>query len=603
MTDVWWIGAGHQRIISAESWYSAGITASDSIWNAANGYSIPTASFTSDQLNILENDGEFLLGQSGPRLGYPPVLPDGFQQSAYVYYKRIKDIYDGLIVRDNIANTFKHSSKVQIADNCYGAPATGGGFNISTTGTYEYFYDVGIDALDLRIGFGNWSDTIATGVHVDIDSSTSVTFSAGIRDAAGNVYALTFQGQRSVVLSGGLVLSDVLPIEVAKGDRIYVRVYISAGTAHWNRTVAGTGVAYSPGGFTAAGDYTATGSPAVTAAFAAGWAPMLIIGTPVNRDVPPKSVIVLGDSIAWGAFDGLSGASFVGYNAANPVYAGGGYFARALSGEAGFINAALQGDNMSYFLAGAGHFRRASLIEYARYAIIEYGFGDVNIGRTAAQLGADILTQANRNLAKGIIANIITTITPQTTSTDRFATTVNQTIFSSDIETQRIAHNTWVRDGGPIDPTTKLRVAAGTTGALRFGAVGHPIKTYLDVADVLESARDSGKFKVPNRIVTDGAATAATAVFNSATGNFTSADIGRSMTIPGAGTAGADLTTAIHDIISSTSVTVSDAIVTTVSAKTVGIGVWTADGIHPRCTGHMAIAAAIQAPLLAAMAA
>lgn len=504
--------------------------------------------------------------------------------------KRTDEIYTAQATR----------ARVQIADNCYGAPAQGSAFNISTTGTYEFFYTVGVDASDLQLGFGNWANTIITGVHVDNDSATSVTFAAGVKDASGTTYALTFQGQRNVVLSGGLILSDVLPIEVSKGDQIYVRVYISAGTAHWNRSAPGTVIA--PGGFTAAGDYTQTGSPAVTQVFAVGWGPMCILGTPKGNPFDiPKSVLVQGDSIAWGAFDGLTGANYVGYNPAQPVYAGGGYFARVLSGQAGFINAALQGDNLSYFLAGMGHFRRASLIKYVRYVIIEYGFGDVNIGRTALQVGADVLTQATRNLAKGVAANIITTITPQTTSTDRFNTTANQTIFSSSIETERVAHNNWVRDGAPIDPTTKLRVNTGTLNALRYGDTGHPIKGYLDIADVLESARNSGKFKTPNRIVTDGAATAATAVFSSATANFTSADVGRSLTIPGAGTAGADLTSAIHDVISSTSVTICDAIVTTVTGKTVGIGVWTADGIHPRCTGHMAIAAAIATPLMALM--
>lgn len=488
---------------------------------------------------------------------------------------------------------------VQITDNCYGSPATGAAFNISTVGTWEFFFNVGIAASDIRVGFGQWSNTVVSGTKTDIDSATTVTFSAAVKDAAGTVYQLTFGGQKSFTLANGLILSDSLPIEVAQGDLIYVRVYLSAGTAHHNRLPVRNATITNAGGFTSAGDYTVTGSPALPGPTqVAGWGPMCIVGSSISQTATPRAVIIQGDSIAFGAFDGLSGNLFAGFMASQPVSIAGGYLMRALSGQAGVINAALQGDGMGYFLAGLGHFRRASLIQFARYAIIEYGVNDLNLGNTAAQLQADLLTQAQRNLAKGVRANVITTIVPQSTTTDRYTTLVNQTTVS--FNAVRVTHNNWVRDGGPIDATTKAPVATGTAvNVLRFGAVGHPVKGYIEIADQVESARDSGKWKTPNRVVTDAAITTATATLTSATAAFTSADIGRAVIIAGAGAAAADLTATILTVASGTSVGITTAASTTASAATCVIGAWTNDGLHPQCNAHAFIAAAIQTPLLA----
>jgi hypothetical protein len=501
----------------------------------------------------------------------------------------------------DVARAALINARVQIADNCYAAPAAGSAFNISTAGTYEFFYNVGMDASDLRIGFGQWSNTIVTGVHTDIDSATSVTFSAAIKDASGSVYQLTFGGQKTVTLVNGLILSDSIPIDVVKGDIIYVRVYISAGTAHWNRLAFKNASITNAGGFSSGVDYTLTGSPALpTPIQASGWGPMLIIGIPKAKDVTPKSIIIQGDSIAWGAFDGFTGDLFTGAMTNQPILLAGGWIARCLAGQAGVINAALQGDGIGYFLAGLGHFRRASLINYARYALIEYGVNDINLDHTAAQIQADLLTQANRNLNKGIIANIIVTLTPQSTSTDRWTTLGNQTPITEN--SVRVTHNNWVRDGGPIDATTKTPVATGTsTNVLRFGAVDHPIHGYLEVADCIESARDSGKWKIADRVVTNAAITTGTATLTSTTANFTSADIGKCVIIAGAGAAGVDLVGTILSINSSTSVAITQVASVTVSGATCVIGAWTADGVHPRCNGHAYIAAQVQASFLALM--
>jgi lysophospholipase L1-like esterase len=91
-----------------------------------------------------------------------------------------------------------------------------------------------------------------------------------------------------------------------------------------------------------------------------------------------------------------------------------------------------------------------------------------------------------------------TTITPQTTSSDAWATVNNQTVASAGNETARLAANAWLRDGAPISasPAAGGTVAAvGASGVLRAGQTGHPLAGIIEVADLAESARDSGKWK------------------------------------------------------------------------------------------------------------
>jgi lysophospholipase L1-like esterase len=79
-----------------------------------------------------------------------------------------------------------------------------------------------------------------------------------------------------------------------------------------------------------------------------------------------------------------------------------------------------------------------------------------------------------------------TTITPSSTSTN--------TVPAAN-DSVRVAYNTWLRAGSPIDPATKNAVAVGTAGALLAGQAGHPLEGYFEIADLGETARNSGLWK------------------------------------------------------------------------------------------------------------
>ena len=82
------------------------------------------------------------------------------------------------------------------------------------------------------------------------------------------------------------------------------------------------------------------------------------------------------------------------------------------------------------------------------------------------------------------------TFKPYTSSTDGWVTVENQT--PGGVNPTRLAWNAWLRDGAPL--IAGAAAATGTTdpAAVRVGSAGHPLDAVLEVADALESSRDSG---------------------------------------------------------------------------------------------------------------
>ena len=97
MANVWYVGVG-TRTISRAEWKSAGIADADpNTWSADNAWSIAESEFTEDQLLMLESDNQFLLGQTGGRTYPDPSTAGEVARSAYAYYVRIMEVYNGII--------------------------------------------------------------------------------------------------------------------------------------------------------------------------------------------------------------------------------------------------------------------------------------------------------------------------------------------------------------------------------------------------------------------------------------------------------------------------------------------------------------------------
>jgi lysophospholipase L1-like esterase len=411
----------------------------------------------------------------------------------------------------------------------------------------------------------------------DVDPTGNVYIRAGVETATSGRLPVFFAGSRDGKGEpGSLLISDVVPLDGAAGDFIFSVTLATAGGPA-SAPVAGTTIplnwttvtANSEGGSNGTGvptDRTLTGT--VSSTQLAILAPNAVLATGVRAAVP--SVAVIGDSIAMGQGDAT-------------ILTDGGFIVRALDAAVKpYVRVAKGSELGQNFVAYSTSRRRRQMLQWATHAIVEYGTNDIFGGRTLAQTQADLLsiwfTMWRRNAQVWQ-----TTISPRTTSTDSWTTTGNQSKNTAPQDATRVTLNAWIRAGAPIDPSTKAAVTVGTSGALLAGSSLHPLAGYFEVADVIESARDSGLWKVP---AVSGTGDTNTSVSVTNTTGFTSAHVG--LVLVGTGIpAGAVITG-----VAGSTVTISAA----ATATATGVALTTAhtgDGVHPAPAMHALMAAAV----------
>lgn len=480
---------------------------------------------------------------------------------------------------------------IPVANNTFVA---GTATDRTLVGTFRRPHIVAVAVTELRFVYSNWANngTAATPNNQDVDTGAAVVIRASV-EVAGTIYRLTFNGAQQVSIDGGaFVVSDPIALDLAAGTTIYSRTFVASGTWKYNGYTGA--LPNGGGGYVATTDLTAPGAAAVAdTANQILYTPSAIIGTPVSS---LTSVLIVGDSIAHGFGDAPGATAYQGRNATYPQLAGGGFIARALYGALGYLQAAIPGDRATDFVVAAGHFRRMAWAASATVMVCEYGRNDVSAARTAAQIEADLVAVwtlgANRK-----IRVYQTTITPRSTSTDFWRTTGAQTVDATNAV--RVAVNAWIRAGAPLDPATKAPVAVGTVGALIAGRAGHPLVGYFEVTNLVETAQDSGIFKAAANVrsVTDAAATAGSPLVTSATAAFTTADLGRVLTVTASGST---FQATIQAINSASSVTVSVNAPSSVSAAQAYVyDAYSSDGTHLTPYGAAAAAAGIPVATLA----
>jgi hypothetical protein len=355
-----------------------------------------------------------------------------------------------------------------IASNGFAGGGASGATGVAGTG--EKLHTVGIDASDLRMIYSNF--LASTGV--DADGPAAYPIKAGLK-VGGTIYRAPFRGVASINLDpGGVAITDPLAVEVAAGAQIYSRTFVNSTTWRPN-TASFTGT----GGFTNTTDLTDPGAAAIADATKWMLAPSAVIGLP--RDVRARAFAIVGDSIAAGVADTNA---FGGTKADGST---GGWVARALYGKAGWLNVAVPSDSGYSFLAS--HFRRMALFDYVTDVICQYGTNDLyNAARSTAQLQADWAALWKLFTRRGLRV-WQSTLLPRTTDT------AGTTPFTDGKEANRVAANTWLRAGAPLDATALTPVAVGTSGALLAGQAGHPVVGIIEVADAIETSRNSGVWK------------------------------------------------------------------------------------------------------------
>ena len=146
-----------------------------------------------------------------------------------------------------------------------------------------------------------------------------------------------------------------------------------------------------------------------------------------------KSIAGLGDSICFGVGEGANTADTTNGDSMGDSYSNMGYMARWVNEVLGinFTNVACRGSDAFLYLATSQNwFARQQLLVAGNPTAIfsENGHNDISKGQTAAQMlaNAKIVYAQVLNYLPGIKI-VQTAITPDSTSTDNFVTTANQT--------------------------------------------------------------------------------------------------------------------------------------------------------------------------------
>ncbi|WP_158043386.1 SGNH/GDSL hydrolase family protein [Skermanella pratensis] len=302
-------------------------------------------------------------------------------------------------------------------------------------------------AAGLRLVYSN-TELTATG---EFDGPAAYTLKASV-EIGGTLFPVWFGGKREVLVErGAFVISDPVGVSLPAGSEFYVRSRPSAGTLG-EKWPTGDALVSAYGESFTAGDVVDSGT--LGSSTAQGFGPVAILGM-VQSTAP--SCVIIGSSSAAGQGD-----------TANTFDRDLGYLSRMLSSNTGYFRLVRASQTAEHWLQDSR--RRMALIGAIQptHAIFQLGTNDVSNG-ASFEVVQDRLGQCFSQLAGMGIRVIGTTFTPWTSSTDTFATVENQTKTASNAV--RIKVNNWLR------------------------TVPAPLSGVLEIADHVETARDSGLWK------------------------------------------------------------------------------------------------------------
>ncbi|WP_343591899.1 SGNH/GDSL hydrolase family protein [Paracidovorax wautersii] len=373
-----------------------------------------------------------------------------------------------------------------VADECYSAclpsPVAGRAMNARKVLRFPKA------ARNLRFAWANsWWAAEAGGYPDSSHPLSAFTLRAAV-EHQGALWPLTFGGAPSVTVEpGATVESDPLYIDVDDNATLPLRMfavpaaggYLPVGTPYF--AAAGDGVSYG------ADEVDQTGNAAFSyPAWAdATWGPIAVGPIAVTGQAydPAVVVAVLGDSIGQGSADSASTAG------------GFGWAHRALAGhELVLVNLSQPSERGAVSATSKSTYNRWRWLDFADCAICEYGVNDLNAGTSLAGLQGHLIRIWRRARDRGCVV-WQTTITPVATSTDGFVTLENQSTSGAYVPGgTRVQLNDWLRAGAPL--RNGLAAYIGQPGAILAGHPLHPLYGVIELADAVESARNSCKWAV-----------------------------------------------------------------------------------------------------------
>lgn len=326
----------------------------------------------------------------------------------------------------------------------------------------------------------HWNNTQIVG-NAQSAGPNSITRKAAIVLSNGDRHPLTFGGESIGTLpAGGWLASDPLPITLDPGNfHLYAYSEVTSGQtillADGDRLDAARGEGVAVGVDLTAGTITPNS--------ALGVFPQAITGRTASVG---RGYALIGDSVMNGGSDNYWGTGTGGFGDRIAVADGAAWANYARGGDAARL--------MNTTEARVQRF--GTTLPFASRIVSNYGTNDwYSIG--LPEMKAAMISLWTWVRAQNPAATFqATTITPYTTSTDAFATTTNQThAHAGAAETRRADYNDWLRDGAPIIAGVAATTGATDATAIRAGGPGtHPLTGILEVADLVESARNSGRW-------------------------------------------------------------------------------------------------------------
>jgi lysophospholipase L1-like esterase len=336
-------------------------------------------------------------------------------------------------------------------------------------------------SCDIRVSYANlFNGNSAPDVGTPAVPTPNAINVAGGVQVGSATFQCSFGGDLSKrIAPGQYIFSDPIGVDLAFAATIYSRNFVSVDTLgqRWGTAVnlSGSGDMRWDGVDRSA---LTTTDGVTTPAYVYGPAAILAY----VRD-SPDPILIYGDSIPSGYGDTTAEPSA----GVDP-----GWVTRKFNNSRPYLNMAVYGDRLSS-LATTRRASRAKLMGACPIALCTYGVNDIFAGQTQAQVQVNMLAEWKAFRARDVRV-YQTTITPKTTGP---WTAVNTQAHANETyEAARVAVNTWLRDGAPID-ASEAPVAAGTNaaGTVRLASGNHPLKGMVETADVVESARNSGFWK------------------------------------------------------------------------------------------------------------
>ncbi|PPF39984.1 hypothetical protein [Pseudoclavibacter sp. AY1H1] len=313
--------------------------------------------------------------------------------------------------------------------------------------------------------------------------SNDMTVTAGIELLDGTLKPALFGGLTSATIQYQKhVRSDVVDLTIPAGD-FFVRTTMQVPSGGQFAGPAHEVLSQPRGEAFAAGVNFAHGGT-VTPSY--GTYPIL----PLEIVAPTTQVSfgVVGDSIAMATGDHLWGASIGAMS--------GGFFERAAM--TANVPSRLYGRGGEGFNVSDDVFTRYNGFPGLVHLLCEIGTNEMN---ASVPGGPRVNALAFWNKVKTVNPGIRlwqSTTTPYTSTTDGWTTLAGQTLDPRSVV--HPAWNNWLRDGAPISGGAPA--STGSSGSIRVGQSGHPLEGIVEIADNLESARNSGKFRVDKGALT-----------------------------------------------------------------------------------------------------